>query len=313
MRKVYLEGPLGQKFGEEWSLSVTSPAEALTAIMAQRPGMRQFLTDSKGIQGYEVLIDGESVDIEEEVLIHDPTGNQSYTFVPVIAGSKSSGLMMILGVTLIAMTGGLASFGLGSGVGFMGGGSAGAGLVGAQAAGLGATHAAALGQAVAAAGTGATMASAGFITSSGALTLSGAAAAASTTTTAILATQGLGLLGGALLLGGAAMMLAPDVPDSESAEQAENYLFGGPVNTVKQGEPIPLVYGRAIVGSKTISASIFTETSREKLSKNRNMVGITGFREAGSQTTNDMAYGGNSRGYSYGGKRGGGGPNSVLA
>ena len=120
-------------------------------------------------------------------------------------------------------------------------------------------------------------------------------------------------LGMGLLLGGAAMMLTPDTPDSESAEQAENYLFSGPANTVKQGEPIPLVYGRAIVGSKTISASIFTESSRQKLSKNRNMVGITGFREAGSQTTNDMAYGGNSRGYSYGGKRGGGGPNSVLA
>ncbi len=136
--------------------------------MAQRPGMRQFLTDSKGIQGYEVLIDGESVDIEEEVFIHDPTGNQSYTFVPVIAGSKSSGLMMILGVTLIAMTGGLASFGMGTGVGFMSGGSMGAGLIGTQAGALGATQAAALAQGVAAAGTGATMASAGFITSSGA-------------------------------------------------------------------------------------------------------------------------------------------------
>ena len=309
MRKVYLEGPLGQKFGEEWDLNVSSPAEALTAIMTQRPGMRQFLSESEGIQGFEVLIDGESVGIEEEMLIQNPTGNQSYTFVPVIAGSKSSGLMMILGVTLIAMTGGLASFGLGTGVGFMGAGSAGAGLVGTSAAGLTGTAATGLAGAVAAGGTGATALSMGLVTEAGLLTLSGAAAAAGTSTTAILATQGLGLLGGAMLLGGAAMMLTPDVPDSESAEQAENYLFGGPSNTVKQGEPIPLVYGRAIVGSKTISASIFTETSREKLSKNRNLVGISGFREAGSQTRNDMATGGSSKGY---GSSGGGGFGTFI-
>ena len=135
------------------------------------------------------------------------------------------------------------------------------------------------------------------------MTYANAAAAAGTTMAKIMATQGLGLLGMGLLLGGAAMMLTPDTPDQESAEQAENYLFGGPVNTVKQGEPIPLVYGRAIVGSKTISASIFTETSREKLSKNRNMVGIDDFSEPGSKTRNDMAYGGSSTG----GQRGRGG------
>ena len=56
MRKVYLEGILGQKYGEEWTLNVASPAEALSAIMAQRPGMKQFLAESEGIQGYEVLI-----------------------------------------------------------------------------------------------------------------------------------------------------------------------------------------------------------------------------------------------------------------
>ena len=36
--------------------NVASPAEALSAIMAQRPGMKQFLAESEGIQGYEVLM-----------------------------------------------------------------------------------------------------------------------------------------------------------------------------------------------------------------------------------------------------------------
>jgi len=127
-----------------------------------------------------------------------------------------------------------------------------------------------------------------------------------TAATGFLATNvgaGLGYLGAGLMLGGAAMMLAPDVPDGNSSEKSENYLFGGPVNTVKQGEPIPLVYGRAIVGSKTISASVFTNTSRQKLTAGRKMVGIPNFRTDGSKsgqgsittsTPNDWGYG---RGY----------------
>ena len=268
MRKIYLEGQLGEKFGEEWSLDVSSPAEALQAIMAQRPGMRQFITSSEGIQGYEVLVDNESIDMLEELVIQDPSMKQSYTFVPVIGGSKSSGLMMVLGVALIAVTGG---FGGAFVPGFMGNAVAGAGAV------AGGTATAAQ----------AAILSTGGVTVSAGATLSAANVAAlhaATSTTAMLATQGLGYLGSALLLGGAAMMLAPDVPDGTSSEKAENYLFGGPVNTVKQGQAIPLVYGRAIVGSKTISASVFTNTSRQKITAGRKMVGIPNFRTDGSQS-----------------------------
>lgn len=268
MRKVYLEGQLGEKFGEEWSLDVASPAEALQAIMAQRPGLKSFLAQAEGIQGYEVIIDDEPVN-EQELLLRDPGGQQSYSFVPVIGGSKNSTLMMILGVTLIAVTGG---FGGAFVPGFMGNAVAGAGAVAGGTAT--AAQAAILGV------------EAGAVLSAGNV----AALHAATSTTAMLATQGLGYLGMGLLLGGAAMMLAPDVPDQGSAEQAENYLFGGPVNTVKQGEPIPLVYGRAIVGSKTISASVFTNTSRRKLTAGRKMVGIPNFRTDGSKSgTNNIA------------------------
>ena len=72
MRKVYLEGILGQKYGEEWTLNVASPAEALSAIMAQRPGMKQFLAESEGIQGYEVLINDESITSEAELVLNEP-------------------------------------------------------------------------------------------------------------------------------------------------------------------------------------------------------------------------------------------------
>jgi len=270
MRKIYLEGQLGEKFGSEWNLAVNSPAEALSAIMAQRPGMRQYLASAEGIQGYEVLVDNESIEVEEELVLQDPSMKQSYTFVPVIGGSKSSGLMMVLGVALLAATGGLAGFGI-------------AGIGGAS--GTGAVAGASLVGQTAAAGTAAVTASgAAAVTSAGTYTIAGAAAAAQTSTAAILATQGLGYLGTALMLGGAAMMLAPDVPDGTSSEKAENYLFSGPVNTVKEGQAIPLVYGRAIVGSKTVMASLFTNNSRKKVSAGRKMVGISNFRTDGSKS-----------------------------
>jgi len=275
MRKVYLEGPLGQKFGEEFTLNVNSPAEALTAIMVQRPGMRKFITDSEGIQGYDVLIDNSPAFIEE-LVIQDPGMSQSYTFVPVIAGSKNGGIMMILGVALIAATGGLAAFGMG---GFMGGtvASTGAAVGSTLTAGSATT-------AAVAAATGVTTTSLVGATLTQSMVVA-ANTAAMAGTTAGLAISGAGMLGMGLLLGGAAMMLAPDVPDGSGAETAENYLFGGPVNTVKQGEPIPLIYGRAITGSKTISASLFTNTSQRKMNSNgRNMVGISDFRVDGTKT-----------------------------
>jgi|TARA_R110002096_G_scaffold235727_2_gene426052 predicted phage tail protein len=260
MRKVYLEGSLGKQFGEEWTLSVNTPAEAIQAIMAQRPGMRKFLVDSDGIEGYEVLIDNASISVPEELLLSDPGQTQSYTFVPVIAGSKSPILTMIIGAVLIYMTAGAAAAFGAAGQGAAVAGSTAA--VGTTVQGVVVTQA--------------------MLTSAGTISLSGAATISGASQAAILAVQGAGQLGMGLLLGGAAMMLAPDVPDGSQGSKSENYLFGGPINTTKQGGPMPLVYGRAIVGSKTISASLFTNTSRQKLTAGRKMVGIPNFRTDGS-------------------------------
>jgi predicted phage tail protein len=35
-----------------------------------------------------------------------------------------------------------------------------------------------------------------------------------------------------------------------------SYLFNGPVNTTEQGNPVPVLYGRLIVGSQVVSASV---------------------------------------------------------
>jgi predicted phage tail protein len=139
----------------------------------------------------------------------------------------------------------------------------------------------------------------GGISAAGTFTMAGAAAAAGTTVTGILAFQGAAYLGMGLLLGGASMLLAPDTPDGTTASKAENYLFSGPVNTVKQGEPIPLVYGRMITGSKTIMGSLFTTTSNNESQnlKTRKLVGIGGFRDDGDKHGENSPAGRYSYGY----------------
>lgn len=72
----------------------------------------------------------------------------------------------------------------------------------------------------------------------------------------------IGLLGGALILGGVAQMIspAPEAPGlSETgggATRLESNSFSGIVNTVRQGVPVPIVYGRAFAGSAVISAGL---------------------------------------------------------
>jgi predicted phage tail protein len=65
-------------------------------------------------------------------------------------------------------------------------------------------------------------------------------------------------LGLALALGGVARLLqhSPSAASTAAAKGTASYIFSGPVNTVAQGEPVPVAYGAPIVGSAVIAASI---------------------------------------------------------
>ena len=69
-------------------------------------------------------------------------------------------------------------------------------------------------------------------------------------------------MGMSMALGGVVQLLSPTPTiDSGSGEKVENkpsYYFNGPLNTTAQGHPVPLCYGRVIVGSAVISAGIET-------------------------------------------------------
>lgn len=64
----------------------------------------------------------------------------------------------------------------------------------------------------------------------------------------------LALVGASLILGGIGQLLAPN-PNNKD-RQKQSYFFNGPINTTNQGNPVPLCYGRLIVGSHVISAGI---------------------------------------------------------
>jgi predicted phage tail protein len=71
----------------------------------------------------------------------------------------------------------------------------------------------------------------------------------------------LGSIGASLILGGVAQLISPQ-PDisalqrGKEAARLESFSFSGIVNTSKQGLPVPIVYGRAFVGSAVLSSGL---------------------------------------------------------
>jgi len=68
------------------------------------------------------------------------------------------------------------------------------------------------------------------------------------------------VMGVGMVLGGVAQMLSPQpkLGSMESVENQPNENFNGPVNTMAANQPVPLAYGRVLVGSATISGGIYT-------------------------------------------------------
>lgn len=67
------------------------------------------------------------------------------------------------------------------------------------------------------------------------------------------------LFGAAMLFGGISYLLAPTpdkVSSDERGEQPISHVYRGPVNTVQQGNPVPVVYGQMRVGSQVVSVGI---------------------------------------------------------
>lgn len=99
IRKVKLYGKL-RRFGNEFYLSVATPAEAIRALCVQIPGFEKFLADSKKNNLEYAVFNGKQNIGETELGFQ---GEGDIRIAPIVSGSKRSGLIQTLvGIALIA-------------------------------------------------------------------------------------------------------------------------------------------------------------------------------------------------------------------
>lgn len=253
-RKFLLRGELGERFGREWSLDVNSVREGIHAIDCQRDGAlkKYFLDSSKEGVRFAILINGKDPfpdgadyanDHMDELLsspklqaslravdygLRHPIGQDVVEIIPVpVAGGDDSGMLtLILGIVLMVVSIALIVVG---GLGLFG--------VGFSSSLLGMGTLGGIAQ---------TLGWAGLL-----LAISGAA-------TLIVGPQSISTnpIGAGIAKG--------DLDASESYAQQTSKNFSGPVNTTGTGRAIPLVVGRAIVGSHLISFGIHTTDDDER-------------------------------------------------
>ncbi len=102
LRTVKLYGPMRTRFGREFQLAVSSPAEAIRALSNQIPGFKKYMMDSKdaGLV-FAVFVGKKNVGLDE---LDDLVGGNEIRIAPIIEGSKRAGLFQtIFGVALIAV------------------------------------------------------------------------------------------------------------------------------------------------------------------------------------------------------------------
>lgn len=74
--------------------------------------------------------------------------------------------------------------------------------------------------------------------------------------------QFLAPVGISMMVGGVVQMLSPQPSGLSRREDADNkpsYVFGSPVNSTAQGNPVPIGYGQRRIGGAVISAGIYAE------------------------------------------------------
>jgi predicted phage tail protein len=99
--KVTLHGPLGDMFGREHSLYISSPGEAIRALCAIKEGFRGELSRPGAM--YSVLAGGDALPLEG---INICTAGRDIHIVPVVEGAKSdaaNALTAIAGVALLVV------------------------------------------------------------------------------------------------------------------------------------------------------------------------------------------------------------------
>ena len=220
---INLHGQLGKAVGrKEWKLSVKSVAEACRAIdaLSQRRWTKHLLTAEAAKVKYKILVNGEAPMTEKEPDPKDPNTILNSELMIPIHNLDSIDIVPVVE-------------GAGDNMGML------------------------------------------LIVVGVLLIISGGAAAAyiapgTTTAAGFGATAALGLKAGVAIMAGASLAIAgvtalsmkppkfnedTEIDLDNGAGGARSYLFNGPANTVREGGPVPIGYGRLVVGSQIIQSS----------------------------------------------------------
>jgi predicted phage tail protein len=253
MTHVKLMGEMGEKFGAEWNMDVSNFRDVFRLIDCQTNGFKQYLTTcaEEGIN-FTIQNGEDLVDGTLDAMIAPVKDTVVITPVAAGAGMKDI-LKVVFGVFLLIYGPGMAD-------GLFGGAEAQA----ADAINL-----------ANAPGTGSQIAA-----TDAAAKMERIQKAKAFTTKAI---QGVGTN---LALSGVQGYLTPDTPSTSG----KSYLFNGPENNVKEGVPVPLLYGQLMVGGSVINFGV-----EEEALPPFTLQGYTRITDGSSSwTTSDGSYGGGS-------------------
>src|SRR6056300_707593 len=103
IRKIYLEGELGEKYGKVLTLDVNSFQEVFKLLDANFPGFKNDLVKSheKGV-GFLLEVGEHGVQNEEEVFF--PVAEGDMVITPLPAGAKSGVGKILAAIVIIAAT-----------------------------------------------------------------------------------------------------------------------------------------------------------------------------------------------------------------
>lgn len=102
LRTIRLYGKMGTRFGREFRLAVSSPAEAVQALCTQLDGFEHYLMNAKD-QGFGFAVFLGRRNLAEDELGHPP-GDEDIRIAPVVFGSKNSGwLNVLVGAVLVVV------------------------------------------------------------------------------------------------------------------------------------------------------------------------------------------------------------------
>lgn len=106
LTKVQLDGVMGKKFGKSWDLAVSSPAEALRMIEANKPGLRNWIVQNREkYDAYRVVCvyeDGREEALNDDTYPLERGGIKTIRFTPTVSGA--SGIVkIVVGVIAIAV------------------------------------------------------------------------------------------------------------------------------------------------------------------------------------------------------------------